>query len=94
MPFAWMVTHRTFNKDCFAPGASQGVKELAAFLRPELEARLRACSTEQQQVLRIRIVLEAAEGTSTREFARELDTTPTTVSPVAGAFCPRRAGWP
>jgi len=28
----------------------------------------------------MRIVLEAGEGTSTREIARELDTTPTTVS--------------
>jgi hypothetical protein len=54
--------------------------------RAELEARLRACSTEQQQVLRIRIVLEAAEGTSTREIARELDTTPTTVSLWRGRF--------
>lgn len=31
-------------------------------------------------MLRTRIVLEAAEGHATREIARELDTTPTTVS--------------
>src|SRR5207248_11492512 len=48
--------------------------------RAVLEARLRASTTEQRQLLRIRIVLEAAEGTATREIARELDTTPTTVS--------------
>src|SRR5665647_1413508 len=45
-----------------------------------LEARLRAATTEQRQLLRIRIVLEAAEGHGTREIARELETTPTTVS--------------
>jgi len=41
---------------------------------------LRAGSTEQRQLLRIRIVLEAADGHATREIARELETTPTTVS--------------
>ena len=51
-----------------------------------LEARLRAASTQQRQLLRIRIVLEAAEGTATREIARELDTTPTTVSLWLGRF--------
>jgi transposase len=54
--------------------------------RAELEARLRAATTEQRQLLRIRIVLEAAEGTSTREIARDLDTTPTTVSLWRGRF--------
>jgi len=54
--------------------------------RAELEARLRAATTEQRQLLRIRIVLEAAEGSSTREIARELDTTPTTVSLWRGAL--------
>ena len=58
--------------------------------RAVLEARLRAATTEQRQLLRIRIVLEAAEGTSTREIARELDTTPTTVSLWRGRFA--RAG--
>src|SRR6202171_5869244 len=48
--------------------------------RAVLEARLRAATTEQRQLLRIRIVLEAAEGHGTREIARELETTPTTVS--------------
>ena len=51
-----------------------------------LEARLCAASTQQRQLLRIRIVLEAAEGTATREIARELDTTPTTVSLWRGRF--------
>ena len=49
-------------------------------------ARLRAATTEQRQLLRLRIVLEAAEGTPTREIARELDTTPTTVSLWRGRF--------
>src|SRR5207249_3692673 len=48
--------------------------------RSVLEARLRAATTEQRQLLRTRIVLEAAEGHATREIARELETTPTTVS--------------
>ena len=54
--------------------------------RAALEARLRAATTEQRLLLRIKIVLEAAEGTSTREIARELDTTPTTVSLWRGRF--------
>jgi len=54
--------------------------------RAELEARLRAGTTEQRQLLRIRIVLEAAEGWGTRDIARELDTTPTTVSLWRGRF--------
>src|SRR5258705_9455490 len=55
------------------------------------ESRLRAATTEQRQLLRIRIVLEAADGSGTREIARELDTTPTTVSLWRGALCPRKA---
>jgi transposase len=58
--------------------------------RAVLEARLRAATTEQRQLLRIRIVLEAAEGSSTREIARELDTTPTTVSLWRGRFARQR----
>jgi transposase len=58
--------------------------------RAELEARLRAATTEQRQLLRIRIVLEAAEGLSTREIARELETTPTTVSLWRGRFARER----
>ena len=54
--------------------------------RDELEARLRAGTTEQRDVLRLKIVLHAAEGTSTREIARILDTTPTTVSLWRGRF--------
>ena len=54
--------------------------------RAELEARLRAATTEQRHLLRARIVLKAAEGTATREIARELDTTPTTVSLWRGAL--------
>jgi transposase len=55
-----------------------------------LEARLRAATTEQRHLLRARIVLEAAEGTGTREIARELDTTPTTVSLWRGRFARQR----
>src|SRR5262249_33948876 len=58
--------------------------------RAELEGRLRAGSTEQRQVLRIRIVLEAAEGWGTRDIARELETTPTTVSLWRGRFARER----
>jgi transposase len=58
--------------------------------RAVLEARLRAATTEQRHLLRARIVLEAAEGTATREIARELDTTPTTVSLWRGRFARQR----
>src|SRR5215469_6707581 len=58
--------------------------------RAVLEARLRAGSTEQRLLLRTRIVLEAAEGTGTREIARELETTPTTVSLWRGRFARQR----
>jgi transposase len=58
--------------------------------RAVLEARLRAATTEQRQLLRIRIVVEAAEGLGTREIARELDTTPTTVSLWRGRFARQR----
>lgn len=58
--------------------------------RDELEARLRAGTTEQRAVLRLKIVLYAAEGASTREIARILNTTPTTVSLWRGRFA--RAG--
>lgn len=54
--------------------------------RAVLEARLRAATTEQRLLLRIKIVLEAADGHATREIARELDTTPTTVSLWRGRY--------
>ena len=54
--------------------------------RDELEARLRAGTTEQRDVLRLKIVLYAADGISTREIARSLETTPTTVSLWRGRF--------
>ena len=54
--------------------------------RDELEARLRAGTTPQRDVLRLKIVLHASEGTSTREIARMLETTPTTVSLWRGRF--------
>src|SRR5258705_5878918 len=54
------------------------------------ESRLRAATTEQRQLLRIRIVLEAADGSGTREIARELDTTPTTVSLWRGGRFPAK----
>lgn len=49
-------------------------------VRAVLEARLRAPTTEQRDVVRARIVLLAAEGRSTRSIARELGTMPRTVS--------------
>jgi transposase len=58
--------------------------------RAELEGRLRAGRTEQRQLLRIRIVLEAAEGAGTREIARWLETMPTTVSLWRGRFARQR----
>jgi transposase len=58
--------------------------------RAVLESRLRAATTEQRQLLRIRIVLEAADGFGTREIARELGTTPTTVSLWRGRFARER----
>src|SRR4051794_41620802 len=60
--------------------------------RAVLESRLRAATTEQRQLLRIRIVLEAADGSGTREIARELDTTPTTVSLWRGGVVPEKLG--
>ena len=54
--------------------------------RDELDARLRAGTTEQREVLRLKIVLHAADGASTREIARILETTPTTVSLWRGRF--------
>ena len=54
--------------------------------RNELEARLRAGTTEQRDILRLKIVMHAADGTSTREIARILETTPTTVSLWRGRF--------
>src|SRR6476660_2074860 len=58
--------------------------------RAVLESRLRAATTEQRQLLRIRIVLEAADGSGTREIARELDTTPTTGSLWRGRLARER----
>jgi len=48
--------------------------------RAELEAWLRAPTSEQRHVFRARIVLMAAEGLSTRAIARDLGTMPRTVS--------------
>jgi hypothetical protein len=59
--------------------------------RAELESRLRAGTTEQRQLLRIRMALKAAEGHATREIARWLETTPTTVS--LGVAVLRASGW-
>src|SRR3954468_8863136 len=58
--------------------------------RAVLESRLRAATTEQRQLLRIRIVLEAADGSGTRAIARELDITPTTVRLWRGRFARER----
>ena len=51
-----------------------------------LEARLRAPTTEQRDVLRGRIILLAAEGHSTRSIARTVGTMPRTVSLWRGRF--------
>jgi transposase len=48
--------------------------------RSELEARVRAPTTEQRDAFRARIVLMAAEGRATRAIARDLGTMPRTVS--------------
>jgi transposase len=59
-------------------------------LRPEdrvvLEARIRAPTTEQRDVLRARIVLLASEGCSTRSIAKAVGTMPRTVSTWRGRF--------
>jgi transposase len=54
--------------------------------RAVLEARLRAPTTEQRDVLRARIILLAAEGRSTRSIARAVGTMPRTVSTWRGRF--------
>lgn len=51
-----------------------------------LEARVRAPTSEQRDVLRARIVLMAAEGRSTRSIARTVGTMPRTVSLWRGRF--------
>ena len=66
------------------------LKAIEVRLRPkqraELNSRLRAGTAEQRDVFRLKIVLHAADGISTREIARILDTTPTTVSLWRGRF--------
>lgn len=54
--------------------------------RAVLEARLRAPTTPQRDVLRARIVLLAADGRSTRSIARQLGTMPRTVSLWRGRY--------
>jgi transposase len=54
--------------------------------RAVLEARLRAPTTAQRDVLRARIVLMAGEGRSTRSIARVLGTMPRTVSLWRGRY--------
>jgi transposase len=54
--------------------------------RSVLEARVRAPTTEQRDVLRARIVLLAAKGYSTRSIARQVGTMPRTVSQWRGRF--------
>ena len=51
-----------------------------------LEARLRASTTEQRDVVRARIVLLAAEGRSTRSIAAALGVVPYTVSTWRGRY--------
>ena len=54
--------------------------------RSVLEARLRAPTTEQRDVLRARIVLLADEGRSTRAIAKTVDVMPRTVSLWRGRY--------
>jgi len=54
--------------------------------REVLEARVRARTTEQRDVLRARIVLLADEGRSTRSIAKAVDTMPRTVSLWRGRY--------
>src|SRR5262245_26996267 len=58
--------------------------------RAELEGPLRADAAQQRQLLRIRIVLAAAEGQATRKIARWLEMTPTTFSLWRGRFARER----
>jgi transposase len=54
--------------------------------RSVLEARVRAATSEQRDVMRARIVLLAASGRSTRSIAREVSTMPRTVSLWRGRY--------
>jgi transposase len=54
--------------------------------RQVLEARVRAPTTEQRDVLRARIVLLAAEGLSTRSIAKAVNAMPRTVSLWRGRY--------
>jgi transposase len=54
--------------------------------RAVLEARLRAPTTEQRDVLRARIILLASQGRSTRSIALAVDAMPRTVSLWRGRF--------
>jgi transposase len=54
--------------------------------RSVLEARVRAPTTEQRDVLRARIVLLAGAGGSTRSIAKAVKVTPRTVSLCRGCF--------
>lgn len=59
--------------------------------RAVLEARLRAPTTEQRDVLRARIALRVAEGLASRAIARELGIMPRTASLRRIRFA--EAGW-
>jgi transposase len=54
--------------------------------RAVLEARVRASTSEQRDVMRARIVLLAASGRSTRSIARAVETMPRTVSLWRGRY--------
>ena len=54
--------------------------------RLALEARVRAPTAEQRDVLRARIVLLASEGRSTRAIAKAVDVMPRTVSLWRGRY--------
>jgi hypothetical protein len=60
----------------------------------ELETWLRASTTEQRFVWGARIVLLAANGSSTRRIAREVGVEPATVSTWRKRFSEVRHRWP
>ena len=72
------------NKRWMVPNAAE--VRLKRGNRAVLEARIRAPTTEQREVLRSRIVLLAAAGRSTRSIAREVATMPRTVSLWRGRY--------
>ena len=70
--------------------ARAAVIELSEHEERELRAVLRRSSVSQQQVLRARIVLRAAEGATNTQIAAEAGVSPPTVGLWRRSFCERR----